>query len=212
MADGGQTIDQSEVIERAARRLARALGTGYGWNPSMQEARVGVPGREVLDESCVLAISRRGQVTEQAARSIGGSSHVRRQHQWSTSHGVVAIPSYRHDSDALAALSFAKLDGPLEAILLLYATGDVNRYWPTVKRFGLAASPFRFADEALTDAMQRMLCGRATISKDDRAKLFRLRASTYRHLTDRCEGMMRSWLTKAASRYLLTLSPIGHHA
>lgn len=27
MADGGQTIDQSEVIERAARRLARAMGT-----------------------------------------------------------------------------------------------------------------------------------------------------------------------------------------
>lgn len=202
MADGGQTIDQSEVIERAARRLARALGTGYGWNPSMQEARVELPGREVLDKSCVLAISRRGRVTEQAAKSIGGSSHVRRQHGWSTSRGVVAIPSYSHDSDALAALSFAKLDGPLEAILLLYATGDVIRYWPTVKRFGLAGKPFWYDDCAITDAMQRILCGRAAVSQDARAMDLRMRASAYRELTRGYERRMRDWLRRAAAAFL----------
>ncbi|PXV58249.1 hypothetical protein SAMN04487785_105191 [Dyella jiangningensis] len=206
MADGGQTIDQSEVIERAARRLARALGTGYGWNPSMQEARVGVPGREVLDESCVLAISRRGQVTEQAARSIGGSLHVRRQQRWSTSRGVVAIPSYHHDSDALAALSFARLDGPLEAILLLYATGDVLRYWPTVKLFGLASKPSRFADEALTDAMQRILCGRAAVSQDNRARELGVRAESYRRSTKSYEERLFVWLVEAAKRYCCALS------
>lgn len=37
-------------------------------------------------------------------------------------------------------MSFAKLDGPLEPILVLYARGDVERFWPAVERFGLARS------------------------------------------------------------------------
>lgn len=203
MADGGQTVDQWDLVERAARRLARAFGTGYGWRPDVREAaRVG--GATTLPpQSPALAISRRGQVTEHAARSIGGTRHLRRQQEWSKSRGVVAVPSYRQDSDALAALSFAKLDGPLEAVLLLYATGDVNRYWPTVKRFGLAGTCSWFDDYAITDAMQRILCGRAAISQDARAKELRLRASAYRELTRSYERRFRRWMEQAAKRFVL---------
>ncbi|PXV60544.1 hypothetical protein SAMN04487785_102266 [Dyella jiangningensis] len=205
MADGGQTVDQWDLVEMAARILARAFGTGYGWAPLMQEARIEEPGSEVLDQSCVLAIAKRGPVIEQAAKSIDGCRHVRRQHRWSTSRTVVAIPSYRHDTEAIAALSFAKLDGPLEAILLLYATGGVNRYWPTVKRFGLARKPSWADDCAITDAMQRILCGRAAISQDDRARELRMRASAFRELTREYERRLLCWLGRAASAYLVAL-------
>jgi hypothetical protein len=90
----------------------------------------------------------------------------------------------------------------LEAILLLYATGDVHHYWPMVKRFGLVVRPGPFADEALTDAIQRILCGRASIAQDLRAKSLRVRAVTYRLETKRFETLLRRWLTRAAMRFL----------
>lgn len=206
MADGGQTVDQWDLVERAARRLARALGPGHGWRPDVREATRGGGATTLPPQSPALAISRRGQVTEGAAKSIGGSRHVRRQQEWSKSRGVVAVPSYRQDSDALAALSFAKLDGPLEAILLLYATGDVNRYWPTVKRFGLAGKAAWADDCAITDAMQRILCGRAAISQDARAKELRVRADTYRSQTRNSEAVIRNWLNRAAAIFLYASS------
>jgi hypothetical protein len=206
MADGGQTVDQWHLVDLAARRLARALGTGYGWAPLIQEARIEEPGSEVLDQSCVLAIAKRGRVIEQAAKSIDGCRHVRRQHRWSTSRTVVATPSHRHDTEAIVALSFAKLDGPLEPILLLYATEDVTRYWPIVKRFGLARNATWLDDCAITDAMQRILCGRAEMSQDTRAKELHMRASSYRELTNRAELVLRGWLQTSATRFLMALS------
>jgi len=89
----------------------------------------------------------------------------------------------------------AKLNGPLEAILLLYATGDVER-------FGLACVRTAFASEALTDAMQRILCGRAAISMDNRAKQLGVRASGYRGLTRSVEVRLRRWLKIAADRFI----------
>jgi hypothetical protein len=205
MADGGQTVDQWDLVERAARRLAHAFGTGYGWRPDVREATRSGGATTLPPQSPALAISRRGQVTEHAARSIGGTRHLRRQQEWSKSRGVVAVPSYRQDSDAIAALSFAKLEGPLEAILLLYATGDVSRYWPTVKRFGLAGNPFWQDDCALTDAMQRILCGRAAMSQDARAKELRMRASSYRELTRSYERRLGKWLASAAGHFLTAM-------
>jgi len=207
MADGGQTVDQWDLVELAARRLARALGTGYSWHPDVREATKSGGATPLPPLSSALAISRRGQVTEGAAKSIGGSRHVRRQQEWSKSRGVVAVPSYRLDSDALAALSFAKLDGPLEAILLLYATGDVNRYWPVVKRFGLAVRPGVFGEESLLDAMERLLCFRrsAKTPLDGRAKALGIRASTYRDEVKRSGAMLESWLQRATVRYMNAL-------
>jgi hypothetical protein len=106
----------------------------------------------------------------------------------------VAPPSFVPAYDALGALAMAKLDGPLEAILLLYATGDVKRFWPVMERCGLACVRNAFASEALTDAMQRILCGRAAISMDDRAKTLGVRASRYRALTRASEDLIRRWL------------------
>lgn len=208
MADGGQTADQWELVERAARRLAHALGPGYGWRPDVREVARDGGATTLPPQSSALAISWRSQVTEQAAKSIGGSRHIRRQQQWRKSGGVVAVPSYRTDEEALAALSFAKLDGPLEAILLLYATGDVNRYWPKVKWFGLAGKWAWFDDYAITDAMQRILCGRAAMSQDARAKELRIRASAYRDLTRRYERCMRKWLEQSAAHFLAAID--GH--
>jgi hypothetical protein len=61
MGDGGQTVDQWYLVERAARRLARALGTGYGWRPDVNEVITSGPGREMAPLSSALAISRRGE-------------------------------------------------------------------------------------------------------------------------------------------------------
>lgn len=160
---------------------------------------------EVGDHSSTLAISWRGQVTEHAARSIAGTRHLRRQQEWTKSRGVAAVPSYRMDENALAAISFARLDGPMEAILLLYALGDVPRYWPTVKRFGLAGNPSWADDCAITDAMQRILCKTAAVAQDTRAKELRMRASSYRQLTHRYERRLIDWLHRAASRFLAAL-------
>jgi len=209
MADGGQTVDQWDLVERAARRLARAFGTGYGWRPDVREATRSGGATTLPPQSSALAISRRGQVTEQAARSIGGTKHQRRQQQWRKFSGVVAVPSYRMDEDTLAALSFAKLDGPLEAILLLYATGDVNRYWPVVRQFGVAVARDIRADEVVTDAIQRLLCGRAAVAMDKRAKELGVRASSYRAATRRAEQKFRAWLFEAAYRFLHATSTPG---
>ena len=113
---------------------------------------------------------------------------------WRT-HIFVATPSFVPGYDALGALAMAKLNGPLEAILLLYATGDVER-------FGLACVRTAFASEALTDAMQRILCGRAAISMDNRAKQLGVRASGYRGLTRSVEVRLRRWLKIAADRFI----------
>ncbi|WP_445146259.1 hypothetical protein [Dyella sp. Tek66A03] len=201
MADGGQAIYHSDVVERAARILAKALGTGQAWFADIEHASSAQASGYEIDPSERLAIARRGRVVEQAARA-GKARHVRRQHEWHRSTVVVAIPQHRPNYDALAALSFAKLEGPLEAILLLYATGDVRRYWPTVKRFGLASKPSGFSEEALTDAMQRILCGKAAIAQDVRAKEICIRAARYRQLTKEYEVMLREWLRTAARRFI----------
>jgi hypothetical protein len=192
VADGGRATPLSNAPEIAARRLARALGMGSSWYADTDLLPLESEGEGSL------AVARRSRVTEQAARSIDGTAHLKRQQQWKVSGSVVAVPCHAMDVTALGALSFAKLDGPLEAILLLYATGDVAEYWPTVERYGLACVRNANASEALRDAMQRVLVGRAEISQDDRAKHLGVRANTYRELTKRCEQILRRWLHRAA--------------
>ena len=205
MADGGLSIDHSEVIELAARRLVNAFGTGQAWYGNVQVAG-NLLADEELSQSDRLAIAKRGRVLEKAAHSIDGSRHVRRKLAWRRTAGVVTVVQCKPDLDVLAALSFAKLDGPLEAILLLYATGDVPRYWPTVKRFGLAVKAVKFAEEALTDAMQRILCGQAQMSKDKRAKALKIRVTKYRDLTNQCECLLDKWLYTAARRFMSAIA------
>jgi len=62
-----------------------------------------------------------------------------------------------------------------------------------------------FASQALTDAIQRILCGLAAISMDDRAKGLGVRASGYRGLTRSIETRLRQCLRAAGRRYLACL-------
>jgi hypothetical protein len=203
MGDGGRADDNERVLEAVSRRVVTALGRGNHWQAQWHPSTTSIEvGKGEINKA--LRILSLGKVEEKAVRK-DGHIIVPRVRTWSLRGGRVAVPRRSPDFDALAAFSFAKLDGPLEAILLLYATGDVHRYWPTVELYGLACLRNAFAWEALTDAIQRILCGRAAISKDDRARQLGLRASTYRELTGRAEAMMRRWLAEASSRFLAAL-------
>jgi hypothetical protein len=197
MTIGRRADTEQEPIERASRILASALGYGSSWAAMTIDAPF-VQGTDDDPKNYALAVCALGWVTEQAAWRVGGSQHVRRQRAWRQSAYRVAIPVCKPSHDALAALSLTKLDGPLEAILLLYATGDVERFWPDVERFGLACVHGAFASEALTDAMERIMFRRASIPQDARAKLLGTRASGYRAATRAAEARLRSWLLTAS--------------
>ncbi|MGN6479886.1 hypothetical protein [Luteibacter sp.] len=207
MADGGRAESQEELIDRAARILAAAFAPGSPWISQVNYDRLPRESSRDLANPRELIVAEREErkgrrkVLVKTLRDGDGKIAVRRLREWRY-HPFTAEPVYNPVWDTLGALAIAKLEGPLEATLLLYATGDVHRYWPTVELYGLACLRNAFAWEALTDAMQRILCGRAAISKDDRARQLGLRASTYRQLTGRAEAMMRRWLTEAASRFL----------
>ena len=208
MGDGGRAETQEEMIERAARVLAAAFACGTPWisRVSYERPSEDVSGDLANPRELFVAEreERRGKrkLLVPTLRDGNGKIVARRLRTWRY-HAFTANPIYNPAWDAIGALSMARLDGPLEATLLLYATGDVRRYWPTVELYGLACIRNAFAWEALTDAMQRILCGRAAISKDARAKQLGLRATTYRDLTHTAEVVMRRWLTHAASRFLI---------
>ena len=206
----GRRADSDDTVDRAARQLAAAFGGGSAWTSGVVYGKsYGIDGDFENHRSLTVAEreERRGRrrYIDKPTRDAEGKLAVHGLRSW-RSHTFVATPSFLPAHDALAALAMAKLDGPLEAILLLYATGDVERFWPVVERFGLACVRSAFAYEALTDAMQRILCGRAAISMDDRAKQLGFRASGYRHLTRSVEARLRMWLTEAARRFLVALS------
>jgi hypothetical protein len=210
MADGGRAETQEEMVERAARILTAAFACGSPWISRVNYERMPTASSGDFANPRELYVAEREdrrdkrKVLVKTLRDDEGKIVVRRLRAWRY-HKFTATPVYNPAWDALGALSIAKLDGPLEATLLLYATGDVHRCWPTVELYGLACLSNAFAWEALTDAMQRILCGRAAISKDDRARQLGVRANTYRELTGRAEAMMRRWLAVAASRFLAAL-------
>ncbi|HEY4093264.1 MAG TPA: hypothetical protein VGN46_17265 [Luteibacter sp.] len=166
MADGGRAETQEEMIDRAARILAAALATGSPWISRVNYERLAGESSGDLANPRELIVAEREErkgrrkVLVSTLRDHDRKIAVRRLRVWRY-HKFAADPVYNPSWDALGALAIAKLDGPLEATLLLYATGDVHRYWPTVELYGLACLRNAFAWEALTDAMQRILCGRA---------------------------------------------------
>lgn len=208
MADGMRTIKPADAVEVAARKIARALGHGYGWIGHVEQVNIGDLGEKVTAGADAYAIVRRGAVVEQAAKSIQGGARVRRQHRWSVSHAMVAIPQHRPDMGVLAALSYAKLSGPLEPLLYLYATGDAH-YWAQAEPYAVACIKHPHGATAMRDAVQRILYGRAEISQDGRAKLLGIRAATYRAITKRCEAMLWRWLNRAAYQFLNSLNGTG---
>lgn len=199
MADGGRagshyTFTEAAEVERAARRVARLFGTGSGWRAATITHALG-------DEDAGaewLAVAHRGRVIEQAARKVGtATTKVRRQHAWSIHAGTVAVPATAADVQGMAALSFARLTGPLYCLLRAFACesfGDWQRVEPILWRH----CPSNNQLIAGRDAMARMMYRRAAVPMDDRARQLRMRATDYRTETGNAERVLRRWLLLAA--------------
>lgn len=215
-----------DALELAARHLAGWSGSGQSWHADWEEQKLGardLPATTLGDLSPefsdaikkgparggpdALSICWRGRVTEQAG--VQSRTLTRRQHAWVTAGGSVVLPRHRSHAEAAAALSFAKLPGPLAPLLLLYACEDL-RQWPKVERFALACYPH---PDAVGDAMQRILWrtqGRfSPMPRDHRAKQLGVRAATFRQRTRRAEAMLREWLDRAAWAFLFALMDDG---
>lgn len=202
----GRRADSDDTVERAAKILVAAFGCGSSWTSGIVYGKsFGLDGDFENHRSLTVAErdGRRGRAKyiEKPTRDQNGVLTMHGLRSWRT-HTFVATPSFVPGYDALGALAIAKLEGPLEAILLLYATGDVEQFWPVVERFGLACVRDAFAWEALSDAMQRILYRRAAISQDARAKALGIRASGYRSATRDAESLLRKWLLLASQRFL----------
>ena len=65
------------AIERAAKRLAGAFGYGSGWRVVTIDVPKANAGETGIDRGAMMGIAHCGRVTEQAARTIDGSRHVR---------------------------------------------------------------------------------------------------------------------------------------
>lgn len=194
---GRFTGSEAEQIDRAAKRLAASFGYGSGW----QSPTLELPDAETWGEGMApLAIAHRGHITEQAARSIDGSKHVRRQHAWTNHAGVVAVPTASPDPMGQAALSFAQLRGPLEPLLLAYALESMP-HWLKVEPFLLAVRPSCNALAAGRDAMARIMYAEAATPIDRRANELGVRAGDYRTETRGAEYVLRDWLVRAATAY-----------
>lgn len=188
---------EAEQVDRAAKRLAAAFGYGSGWKSATLE----MPETDTWGESvAALNIAHRGHVTEQAARSIGDSRHVRRQHAWAIHGGMVAVPTVSPDPFGQAALSFAQLRGPLESLLLAY-TLESMPHWLRVEPFLHAVRPSRNPIAAGRDAMARIMYAEAATPVDLRARELGIRAATYREETRGAEYVLRDWLVRAATIY-----------
>lgn len=206
MADGGRperrkegfTEAEAEQLERAAKRLARAFGYGAAWRAPSWELAEG--GDDPGAYHGALSIVHRGHLTEQAARRIDGSTHVRRQHAWAKHRGMVAVPSAQPDPAGQIALSYARLPGPLLPLLLAYSLESMPD-WYRVEPFLHAAKPSRNQVMAGRDAMARIMYAVAATSIALRAVQLQTRAETYREETRGAEYQLRAWLLDGATRY-----------
>jgi hypothetical protein len=200
MADGGRaggayTPTEAAEIERAARRVARLFGTGSGWRA---ETVILSPGAEDADSDW-LVIAHRGYVAEQAARRVGSATTtVRRQHAWTIHSATVAVPAaMRADVQGMAALSYARLTGPLYPLLRAYSCESFAD-WQQVEPFLWRHCPSRNQLIAGRDAMARTMYRRAAVSMDARARQLKIRAADYRAETASAERVLRGWLLLAA--------------
>lgn len=110
--------------------------------------------------------------------------------------GVQIIrPRHRIDICALGAL--AGLPKPLQAMLLLYATGDPAQ-WAIVQRFARARLP-EVADDALSEGMYRLLVNPA---KKARAKELRMRETEWDAHSRPALQIYIEWLDCAANLFL----------
>lgn len=192
----------SYVVDEAARYLSSWKGAGMAWHAGVDWV---APDQADNPDAAKLQVVKRGRLLDGAAKSIRGSGRVGQMRDWQASGAKVVIPKHRSGADVAAALAMARLDGPLEAILLLVCCEDLSQ-WPTVLRYGRVCLPHRFAEEALTDAMHRLMWRRPVLSLGTRAKALRVRKETYAGVRSAAEDTLSRWLGDAAGRFLGALN------
>jgi hypothetical protein len=224
-----------DTIERAARRVAAAFGTGSAWAPRVSVKRKPEHGSagsddERPDTGGRLAVVRRGRTVERRCDFVPADAlaalsdtdraevarwrlepmqapdprrpdRVREHVAWTESRTHAATPSGRMQTDALTALSYAKLSGPLDAWFSVYALQRWDR-WPTVARYAAACG---LNPIATLDAAELILTDGASTPQDVRARQLRMRAADYRHERRVAEHTLRDWLLRAAERFLRAL-------
>lgn len=202
MVDGGRAAEPLARVEVAARMLAAASGTGSFLHCRVDQ--VGSVPAESRGE--VVGIAWRGTREESAARTIAGGTRAPALHGWSRAAGVAALPSFRPDRDAGAAM--AQVERVPAALLRVYALEQWNQ-WPTVERAALVVITGKGSREAVCDAMGRILWRVAVVAQDDRARQLGMRAADYRKLTGRAEALLLRWLDRGAGQLLAALKGTG---
>lgn len=189
------------VVDEAARYLSSWRGAGMAWHADVDWVS---PDQTDNPDAAKLQVVKRGRLLDGAAKAIRGSGRVGQMRDWQASGGRVVIPKHTSGADVAAALAMARLDGPLEAILLLVCCEDLSQ-WPTVLRYGRVCLPHRFADEALTDAMHRIMWRRPVMPLEARAKSLRVRKDRYAVIRGVAESMLIGWVEAAAERLSFAL-------
>lgn len=190
-----------DAVERASRLLASAYGYGDSWmtadikfnDDGLSYAGGMADGRPAEG----LSVAKRTETLERADRP----ARIREFHHWRRERGVAVMPRVRPNRNALIALADARLDGPLEDWLRLYALQEWAR-WPAVRRYALLVRP---DPPAVHDAAERVLFGLARVSQEARARELTVRHATYRARTRAAELMLREWLARGASQFLEAL-------
>lgn len=190
------------VVDEAARYLSSWKGAGMAWHADVDWVAADQADNP---DAAKLQVVKRGRLLDGAARAVRGSGRVGQLRAWQASGGRVVIPKHHPGADVAAALAMARLDGPLEAILLLVCCEDLSQ-WPTVLRYGRVCLPHRFAEEALTDAMHRIMWRRPVLPLEARAKALRVRKETYAVVRLTAEETLSRWLGDAAGRFLGALN------
>lgn len=189
------------VVEEAARHLSRWRGTGMAWHAELEWTTP-----EDADNAANerLPIAWRGKLEDGAAKSVRGSSRVRQHRTWTRSAGAAVMPCHRPGSDVSAALAMAKLDGPLEPLLMLVCCEDLAR-WPEVRCYAMAALRHPHGHEAVTDAMHRIMWRRPVMPLEMRAKALHVRKDRYARIRAFAERTLEAWLLDASEKFLSAL-------
>jgi hypothetical protein len=193
-----RALDGEGPTETAARKLSGWGGAGNSWFASCEHRKAGsLAAKEAGADG--MAIANRGRIVEHAAKGLHGSGSTRALHRWNRSAEWVAIPQTASQAGMAGTLGFAKLDGPLEAILLLYAAEDWTQ-WPIVERYALACWDGR--RELLAHAMAAIMWPIRKGDDKEWAKLMRMRKADYLVARRRAEQLLGGWLDMAAERFM----------
>lgn len=130
-----------------------------------------------------------------------GAQRVREFEHWKTVAKQVCVPRASSGADVSAALTMARLPGPLRPLLLLYALQD-ERQAEAVLRYACA---YGTRPEIVKDALVRFLFP-ARVPTGDAKPSARMRASEYRKQLREASARLERWLHAAAAEFLRAYS------